>query len=72
MPFARGLANEELVLRRAAGMRTGVDDQLSAGSENALAAFNRVLDQLGCRQVLPEFDDLEFIRNGKNGVPPLA
>jgi hypothetical protein len=47
-------------------MRTRVDDQLSAGSKNALAAFNRVLDQLGCREVLVEFDDLEFIRNGKN------
>ena len=67
--FARGFPDEELILWRAAGMRPRIDDQLAVGAQNSFAARDRVFDQRGRREVLPEFDDLEFFRNGKNDDP---
>ena len=65
--FAGGLLDEELVLRRAAGMRTRVDDQLAVAAEDAFAAPHRVFDELRRAEVFPERGGLEFLRNGKNG-----
>jgi hypothetical protein len=45
--LAAGLAYEELILRGAAGVRPGIDDELSVGAQQALAARDRVLDQRG-------------------------
>jgi D-aminopeptidase len=53
-------------------MRARIDDELPGGTEHALTASDRVLDQLGTREVLPQLDDFEFFRNRKNTVPSSA
>jgi hypothetical protein len=47
--FAGGFPNEVLILWRAAGMRTRVHDELSAGAEDAFASSDCVFDQRGSR-----------------------
>ena len=41
------LADEEFILRRAAGMLARIDDQLAVGAQHAFAARQRVLDERG-------------------------
>ena len=67
MILARGLLNEELVLRRAPRVRTRVDDQLAVAAEDSFAAPHRVFDELRRAEVFPERGGLQFLRNGKNG-----
>jgi hypothetical protein len=45
MVLAPGLFDEELVLRRAAGVRARVDDQLAVAAQDAFAAPYSVFDQ---------------------------
>lgn len=52
-------------------MRSCIDDELAPRPEYPLTASNGMLDQRGTREVLPELNDLQFIRKGKNAVPPL-
>ena len=47
----RGLADDELVLRRATGVLAGPDDERSVRGDHALARAERVLIQLRCRAV---------------------
>jgi len=47
--FAGGFSNEVLILRRAPGVRTRVDDELAGGAEDAFASSDRVFDQRGSR-----------------------
>ena len=49
VPNAGGFPNEVLILWRAAGMRTRVHDELSAGAEDTFASSDRVFDQRGSR-----------------------
>ena len=71
MRFARRLAHEELIFRRAPGVRTRIDDELSAWSEHALATFDRMFDELRNRKVLVQLNDVEFFRQRKNDRPLL-
>src|SRR5579863_8427153 len=64
--LAGRLADEELIFRGAPSVRAGIHDQLTVGSKHALAARDRVLDQLGCGEILPKFDDFQFFRKRKN------
>jgi hypothetical protein len=50
-------------------VRTRVDDQLTVGAQNSLATRDRMFDQRRRGQVFPQFDDLEFFRNGKYDDP---
>jgi hypothetical protein len=67
--LTRGLADEELVFGRAPGMRPRVDDELAVLAEYAFAPRQRLFDELGNREVLPQLRDLEFLRNRKNDGP---
>ncbi len=49
--FRLGVADDELVLRRAAGMLAGLDHQRAVLGEQALAAAHGMLDQLGRAEV---------------------
>ncbi len=69
--LAGRLPHEEFVFRRATRMRSCIDDELARRPEYPLTASNGMLDQRGTREVLPELNDLQFIRKGKNAVPPL-
>lgn len=45
--LARRLFDEKLVFGRASGMRTRIDDQLPVAANDAFAAANGMLDELG-------------------------
>ena len=47
VPFAPGLADEELVLRRTSRLLAGVDRKLSVGGQNPLVSIQRMFVQ-GC------------------------
>ena len=50
-------------------MRSRVDDELAVRAQYAFTARERMLDELGNGQVLPQLSDLEFLRNRKNDGP---
>jgi len=64
--LTRRLLDEKLVFGRASRVRTRIDDQLSVGADDAFAAADRMLDELGNAEVMPKLGGLEFFRNGKN------
>jgi hypothetical protein len=47
-------------------MRPRIDDELPVLAQYAFPASDRVFDQRGAGEILPELDDLEFFRNRKN------
>jgi hypothetical protein len=68
--LAAGLANEELVLRRAPGVVSGFDDQLAVGAEDTLTLAQRVLVELGDGKIAVNDRSLDVTRQRKNGAPP--
>jgi hypothetical protein len=48
-------------------VRTSVDDDLPIRTDRRFAAANRVFDEFGNREVVPQLGDFEVFRNGKNG-----
>lgn len=47
-------------------MRARIDDELTVRSKGALPPSDRVFDECGRGEILPELNDLEFFRNRKN------
>jgi hypothetical protein len=63
--LAARLANEELVLRRAARVLSGLDDELSVRAENAFTAAKGVFIQLGDTQVTVHRPDAVQAKRGQ-------
>jgi hypothetical protein len=68
--FAGGFFDEELVFRRTACVRAGIDDQLSVIAKNTLAAPQRVFGQLGGRQVFEDTRGFDLLGYGKYRSTP--